>query len=107
MSRWQKPKDDPADGPLWSSPAARATDPETSREAAAAVQGSLGELQRRVLAVYQMAGPMTAKEAEALDCFADLGFSTVRKRCSELVAGGYLVATDERRGRCFVLKARV
>jgi DNA-binding MarR family transcriptional regulator len=69
----------------------RQTDPETSRDAAAKVAPHLTALQARVLAAFKAHGPMTAKQAEALAEFEDLGFSTVRKRISELARAGALV----------------
>lgn len=96
--------EDEDDLPLFPSPMARKSDPDTSHEAAGTVCANLGQLQRRVLTAFQQRGPMTAKECEALPCFADLGFSTVRKRASELAAAGLLEPTGEKRGRCFVLR---
>ncbi len=71
-------------------PLARDSDPMTSRKAAAVIAGELGKIQRLVLDVYRARGQMTAREAERLDEFADYGFSTIRKRISELYHGGYL-----------------
>lgn len=92
------------DMPLWGM--SRRTDPQTSRAAALAILPGLNELQRRVLEAYADLGAMTAKECEALPRFRDLGFSTVRKRASELVKVGALEATDEKRDRCYVLRVK-
>jgi hypothetical protein len=48
---------------------------------------------------------MTAKEAERLPDFADLGFSTVRKRCSEGVQQGWLRTTGTIKDGCQELEA--
>lgn len=73
-------------------PLARKFDPETSQAAADRIQEQLNALQQRVYAVFLMRGRLTAKQAEKLECFKDLGFSTVRKRVSELAAADFLVA---------------
>ena len=65
---------------------ARRSDPDTSKAAAVNVSGIITSLQRRIYQVFVARGRMSPKQAEALPEFADLGFSTVRKRCSELVA---------------------
>ena len=86
-------------------PMSRKGDPETSKEAAYAVFKGLGRLQRRVWIIFKaQRAPMTAKEAEQLDCFAGLSPSTVRKRVSELEAAGLLEPTGEKRDRCRVLR---
>ena len=85
-------------------PMSRKGDPETSKEAAGAVRARLNLLQSRVLRAFHLAGAMTAKDAERLDCFADLSPSTVRKRVSELEAAGLLEPTGEKRGRCRVMR---
>lgn len=81
------------------SPMVRSTDPETSEAAALVVTPHLGKIQALVLEVFQTQGPMTAREAERLDCFADYGFSTIRKRISELAAEGYLMAVSVDKSR--------
>ena len=70
----------------------RASDPPSSREAARAVAPRLTELHRRVLEVMRQDGPHSARQLEKLSDFADCGFSTVRKRVSELFALGRLRA---------------
>lgn len=84
-------------------PMARRADMETSREAAAVVEPHLGKIQREVLEAYRAHGPMTARDLEALPEFSEYGFSTVRKRLSELARAGHLVphGTD-RSGRAAI-----
>src|SRR5690242_8396268 len=65
-------------------PMFRQSDPETSRSAAEAIAPHVTELQHRVLDVIRRRGPSTAKELEQLPDFEGWGFSTVRKRVSEL-----------------------
>lgn len=65
-------------------PRVRKSDPETSRAAAARVEGRLSELQAKVLTAFLAHGPMTAEECENLDYFGNLAPSTVRKRISEM-----------------------
>lgn len=79
-------------------PMFRQSDPETSRDAAARVLPHLSELQARVRLAFQTHGALTAKEAEQLPEFADLGFSTVRKRISELVKLEVLASAGVRDG---------
>jgi hypothetical protein len=69
----------------------RRSDPLTSRSAAAVVLPSLNRLQVAVLEAYRAHGPMSARQAERLEEFSDYGFSTVRKRISELHQAGLLV----------------
>ncbi len=79
---------------------ARRNDPTTSKEAAGVVEPELGKIQRLVLQVFRARGPMTARTAERLEEFEAYGFSTIRKRISELAAEGYLVSTGiDRTGR--------
>lgn len=81
-------------------PAARASDPVTSHQAAATVAPKLGKIQREVLEAFRTRGAMTARKAERLCEFEQYGFSTVRKRISELARMGYLVeAGIDRSGR--------
>jgi hypothetical protein len=80
----QKAKQLHADQQAADLPMFRSSDPETSREAAARVAPHVSTLQARVLSAFRAHGPMTAKELEELPELADLGFSTARKRCSEL-----------------------
>lgn len=69
---------------------ARKTDPGTSHAAAGVVAPHLGKIQRLVLRVYADVGPMTARDAERRDEFDGYGFSTIRKRISELARSGHL-----------------
>ncbi|MCP4661019.1 MAG: hypothetical protein GY856_36925 [bacterium] len=78
------------DAPLVVSPMSRKDDPGTSKQAAAIVLDSLGSIQRLVLEVYREHGAMTARTAERLPEFESYGFSTIRKRISELAQAGYL-----------------
>lgn len=64
---------------------ARATDPEPSHAAAAAVAPHLPRLRERVLAAIRQHGPITGGQLERLPELADLGFSSARKRAGELV----------------------
>ena len=73
----------------------RQTDPATSREAAKAVERKLTELHEQVLAAFERPGAMSARQAERLQEFAELGPSTVRKRISELARMGRLAETGE------------
>lgn len=68
----------------------RKVDPATSVEAAAVVAPELGKIQRLVLEAFRIHGPMTARTAERLPVFSDYGFSTIRKRISELAQDGLL-----------------
>jgi predicted ArsR family transcriptional regulator len=72
------------------SPLARRTDPETSHEAARVVREKLTVLQQAILEAFRDVGPMSARQAERLGVFGLWGFSTVRKRISELAAAGLL-----------------
>lgn len=80
-------------------PMARNTDPDTSHETAAVVRPELGKIQALVMKAYRAHGPMTARTCECLPEFDEYGFSTVRKRISELAAEGYLVASGVNRSR--------
>lgn len=89
----------PFDGPV-ERPMARRTDPGTSHEAAAVIRPDLNRIQQLVLDAYRRHGPMTARDAERLPEFASYGFSTIRKRISELASEGYLeVAGEDRSAR--------
>jgi len=79
---------------------ARRTDPPTSHESAAVVAPELGKIQAAVLAAFAGHGPMTARTAERLAEFHAYGFSTIRKRISELARAGRLTeAGVDRTGR--------
>ena len=89
--------------PLFATPIremARRDDPDTSKAAAIAVSDRLTELQARVLAAFQRHGRLTAKELEQLPEMEDLGFSTARKRCSELLSRGWLRKTGTVKDGC-------
>lgn len=78
-------------------PGARRNDPATSKAAAAMVLADLSAIQRAVLREYRERGAMSARQAEQLGAFGAYGFSTIRKRISELAAAGYLEACGEER----------
>lgn len=113
MTRWQV--EDPAlqrtgtdDLPLFQPQVrtlARRSDPDTSRDAALQIAEHLTELQARVLQAYRTYGAMSAKVLEQLPEFADLGFSTARKRCSEGVRDGWLRDTGRKEDGSAVLEA--
>ncbi len=73
-------------------PNVRASDPPGSHDAAALVAPSISETQALVVAAFVLHGPMTARTAERLSCFGAYGFSTIRKRISELQLRGVLEA---------------
>lgn len=81
---------------------ARRADPETAKEAAVGIADHLPHLQRRVLTAFVEHGAMTAKAAERLPEFKGLGFSTVRKRVSELHQAGLLRSTGRTDKGCAV-----
>ncbi|MCH7990505.1 MAG: hypothetical protein IID46_15295 [Planctomycetes bacterium] len=62
----------------------RATDPDTSRLAAETIEPRLNEVQTDVLDSFEMFGPMTDEELQALPWFEHRGDSTARGRRSEL-----------------------
>ena len=63
----------------------------TSAAAAEQIKAKLGQLQRRVLQAYREHHRLSARQAERLPEFARYGFSTIRKRISELAAAGLIV----------------
>lgn len=70
---------------------------DTEIAAAAKVQRGLSALQQRVLQAFvELGGSATDEQLEQRPQFADLAPSTVRKRRSELLAAGLLVADGER-----------
>ena len=71
-------------------PMSRRSDPITSLAAAAVVEPIVNKLQGDVLKAFSEHGDMTARTAERLDEFVSYGFSTIRKRISELAQRGYL-----------------
>jgi len=83
--------------PNYRPPLARFSDPEESHRAADKIRPHLSKLQSVVHGAFRELGKMTAKECEVLDRFSELGFSTVRKRISELKKMGLIVDTGERR----------
>jgi len=88
--------------PLW-----RNTDPETSKDAGRVVLPHLNKIQRLVLDVYKKHGPMTARDAEQLPECADYGFSTIRKRISELYRQDLLLKVgvdDSGRAPCTIYR---
>lgn len=93
------------DLPLFETPAttsptgthARLHDAPTARAAAERVTrdaGKLRALQARVLEAVRELGPIDGATLERLPRFAELGFSTVRKRLSELAQAGRVRAYD-------------
>jgi hypothetical protein len=86
-------------------PMARRSDPATSNEAALAIVDQLPRLQMAVFSAFAANGPMTAKQAERLPEFEAYGFSTVRKRISELAGRGWLRDTGQREAGCAVYEA--
>ena len=78
---------------------ARRTDPPTSHQAAAAITPHLGRIQQLVYDVYTDHGAMSARYAEKLPEFDDYGFSTIRKRISELAQMGLLQQVGFEPGR--------
>lgn len=80
--------------------AARASDPQTSHDAADRITAKLSDLQHRVMAAVAGFGDTgaTAREVDTLPDFADCGFSTVRKRVSELAKAGLLAPIGRRDG---------
>lgn len=74
-------------------PLFRSTDPPTSRAAAQVIRTTLTERQAVVLALIVEAGPLSGREIERRSECERWAPSTARKRCSELLASGF-VATD-------------
>ena len=106
-----RPKPIAHESPLfdWEPPLARNADPDTSHEAGGVVRPHLGRIQQLVLNAYERHGPMSARTAERLPQFAEFGFSTIRKRISELAHKGLLVEAglDETgRAPCTVYEAK-
>lgn len=83
----------------------RKNDPQTSQQAAAKLLPTLSERQALVLDAFRERGPMTSKEAEQLPRFSTWGYSSVRKRATELERLGYLERLDEKRDGCFIYRA--
>lgn len=76
-------------------PMVRSTDPETSEQAADRIRACLSQLQMQVFTALLVRGPLTGKQLEQLPQFKDCAPSTIRKRLTELHAGGYAVATGK------------
>jgi phage FluMu protein gp41 len=74
----------------------------TSVEAAKSILPCRTVLQQQILTVLKVQGPMTAGELENLSCFRNYGFSTVRKRVSELKNDLRIAETGEVRKRMTV-----
>jgi hypothetical protein len=87
-------------GDLFNAPDVRGmvhrADPQTSIEAAAAIEPRRTELHAKVLQAIAEYGPMTDEELEDLEDFWGYGPSTIRKRRSELYQQGALVIVGER-----------
>lgn len=65
-------------------PAARKSDPATSKEAAGVATHDLRPLQLAVLEAFAVHGDLTPRDAERLERFREYAPSTIRKRISEL-----------------------
>lgn len=74
-----------------------ADDPYTSVEAAAAVERRRTELHEKVLGAFDVHGAMTDEDLEQRPEFTDYGPSTIRKRRSELLQAGAIMAIGDRR----------
>jgi len=90
--RRKKPEPDAAVDTLdlFAPPMTRTPDTEASEAAAASVKGSVSGLRHLIYEIIRSVGPITALEVEEFDGFEHLAPTTVRKRCSELVALGWL-----------------
>lgn len=91
-------KRDSSDLPLFTN--ARASDPETSHEAAVRISEKLSTLQQQVLTALALAGDRgaTGRELEQLPAFANRGPSTVRKRLTEVSRMGRAEEIGKRDG---------
>jgi len=69
----------------------RRRDPQPSKEAAAEIAPALSALQQIVHAAFLRHGPSSARQAERWPELKGYGFSTVRKRVSELARAGLLL----------------
>lgn len=70
---------------------------ETRRRRTGTAEVRRGEIHAAVLAAFEARGPMTAAHAEKLPEFERYGFSTIRKRISELFQSGELVSLPQRK----------
>ena len=68
----------------------RKTDPQTSHEAAKIVAPHVGKTVELILSAYRRHGPMSARWAERLPEFSSYGFSTIRRRITDLHRSGQL-----------------
>lgn len=68
----------------------RNADPETSHEAAKVVVPHVGSTAELILTAYRRRGPMSARKAERLPEFSSYGFSTIRRRITDLHRSGEL-----------------
>ncbi len=68
----------------------RQSDPETSHEAAKVVAPHVGSTVELILSVYRRRGPMSARKAERLPEFSSYGFSTIRRRITDIHRSGQL-----------------
>jgi hypothetical protein len=75
---------------LFAPPMVRTPDTEASEAAADKLKKSVSGLRHVVYEIIKRVGPITALEVEEFDGFEKLAPTTVRKRCSELVALGWL-----------------
>ena len=69
---------------------ARRLDPPTSYAAGQVIEKSMSELQAKVVRYYSNDVARSARQLEQSDEFAAWGFSTLRKRVSELASAGWL-----------------
>lgn len=84
----------------------RIPSPSTSVEAAKSILPCRTVLQKQILTILRVQGPMTAGELEQMSCFAHYGPSTVRKRVTELKDDLHaIVETGEVRNRMKVWRA--
>jgi hypothetical protein len=92
------------DAPLVELPMTKRGDIDECRDSAEKVAPFLGKIQREVLEAIRELGPMTAREGERLKRFEGrYGYSTVRKRFSELYLGGYLDYVPDEPGPVYCL----
>lgn len=92
---WDHGSDPIARDERYGTPLVRSSDPTTSHAAAAVIEKVLSELQLVVLLAYADHGKMSARTIERIDYLDEYGFSTIRKRVSELSKSGHLVKVGE------------
>lgn len=78
--------------------AVRGSDPIESQSGAVKQIEGRSELQRKILWILAESGPLNAKDLERRIEFRYLGFSTVRKRVSELKQAGAVVQVGRKDG---------